>query len=448
MDHEEKYLFANQTYEKWFQLTHDEIIGRKLNAVLGPANNSQVGPQIRKVLATGETSIYEGLLQKANGEMISYHALYVADKDSQDGRINGCIILGTDITERKAVQSELEETKFLAEAANVTKSNFLANISHEIRTPLGAVLGFSELLLEKMEDSNEVQEIGSAIKRNGEQLLRLIEDLIDISKIETGHFKIHKQKINLLEVMNDIQAYAHLRATEKNIQLNFDYGKDVPLEIVSDRVRLKQCLLNIVGNAIKFTNPNGSVTVKTEYGLSSAGQIEVKISDSGIGISEENQKKLFQPFYHEVEKCLDLVPTETTTSSLTEKSVATVGQRLGGKRILVVEDSKDNQMLIGRFLKSEKADVMIAVDGADGVHKALNHDFDLVFMDIQMPQIDGYEALALLNKQNYQVPVVALTAHALKSDIDRSLKAGFKAHMTKPLRREELIQAVIKYSQQ
>ncbi len=293
---DEKYLFANQTYEKWFGIPAEEIVGKTMSEVIGAHNRSRVQGMVAKVFSSGETVIYENTFELVSGKIIAYHASYVPDLDPKTGRARGCIVLGTDITEHKNIQHELELAKLRAEAANQAKTNFLANISHEIRTPLGAVLGFSELLEEQNNFSAESVDYLNAIKRNGNQLLRLIDDLLDIAKIETGNFNVEKERASFSQILSDLLAFSQLKAAEKKIQFSLNIEEQVPEFIVTDPVRLKQCLMNVVGNAIKFTDPKGQVCVTVHNHSDRSPNIEICVKDTGIGLSAETGEKLFQPF--------------------------------------------------------------------------------------------------------------------------------------------------------
>ena len=385
-------------------------------------------------------------------------------------------------------REELKESKVTAERANEAKSNFLANMSHEIRTPLGAVLGFSELMLSA--DSNDDRRgFNEVIKRNGGQLLRLIDDLLDISKIEAGHIQIEKINFRTNDLLGDTISYARHLAGEKSVGFKVIYETAVPDTVYSDPVRVRQCVVNLVNNAVKFTPAGGTVEIKIKFLPHPDSRMEIQIKDSGIGISESARESLFKPFCQgdvsstrkyggtglglalslrlaqalggdltllnsspgkgsefSLRIPLTEVLVEDFPRSLKSELKIPTESRLKGLRVLVVDDSQDNLDLITRFVEGAGASSERASDGAEGVHKALHGKFDIVLMDIQMPGMDGFEAIRRLRGLGYQVPIIALTAHALPEDRIRCLRMGFSDHLTKPLNRLKLVNAVDQFA--
>jgi signal transduction histidine kinase/CheY-like chemotaxis protein len=392
-------------------------------------------------------------------------------------------------------EKEREEARERAESASRAKTNFLANISHEIRTPLGAVLGFSEILAAEKHSDIEHPELTEAIKRNGEQLLRLIDDLLDISKIEAGHLSIAKKKTNFKEFIDDVVSLAKLKCKEKEISFELRYLSAVPEAITTDSARLRQILLNVIGNAIKFNEKKGSVILSVEFVPAVKPLIRFGVQDTGRGISLEEEQKLFLPFsqgdtsatrryggsglglalskkianalggdlrfarpqvgkgsYFTIDvdpgaiEEIKLINPEVSQEKQANKPILSipenVNENLNKIRVLLVEDSVDNQVLVSRFLRSAGAEVELANDGLEGVDKALHGKFDIVLMDLQMPNLDGYQAIERLRGIGYKVPIVALTAHAFQEDRDRCLKLGFNEHLTKPVNKRQLLHTV------
>lgn len=391
---------------------------------------------------------------------------------------------------------KLEETakdliaaKEAAEAANMAKSAFLANMSHEIRTPLGAVLGFSDLLIDPNVEPSEKANYLSAIKRNGELLSNIINDILDLSKIEAGSMKIAVREVTINEILNDTKTLLDLNAKEKGIALNVVTAENVPEIVQTDPLRLRQILINIIGNAIKFTS-KGSVDVHISLreGPDNTGRLAFVVKDTGGGIKENQIGKLFIPFSQAdttskrkfggtglglvISKRFanllggDVQLTETvfekgSTFTITidpgpirsvvlgaAKPKSAEAQkkniRLDGVRVLLAEDSLDNQALITRLLKlSGAASVEVASDGQEAVTKASGGAlYDVILMDLQMPLMDGYEATAQLRSQGYRGQIIALTAHTLSDERERCLRSGFDEHIGKPINRELLIERV------
>jgi signal transduction histidine kinase len=389
---------------------------------------------------------------------------------------------------------EVEALKDIAEAANEAKSRFLANMSHEIRTPLGAVLGFSELLNMSSEKLDEEQlHSVSSIIRNGKQLLQLIESILDLSKIEADRIEIEKLPVSLSELVTDLNAaHAHV-ASEKGIKFSISFTGKVPKTIKSDPVRLRQILNNLIANAIKFTE-KGHVNVL--IGLTvherASQKLSFTIEDTGCGLAQHEVDKIFQPFTQadssttrkfggtglglgiarqlavllggNVElvksaplqgsvfratvdpgplQAIELVQlVDDYKSSSIGDDASTKKGALSGIRILVVDDAPDNRKIIGRFLELAGAQVDLAADAAEGVHKALTNFYDVILMDIQMPGIDGYEAAHLLREKKYKRPIIALTAHAMKEELERCLNSGFSRYLSKPITLPGLVEGI------
>ncbi|WP_455233884.1 ATP-binding protein [Thiogranum longum] len=383
----------------------------------------------------------------------------------------------------------LEEKK-IAEKANQAKSAFLANMSHEIRTPLTAIIGFSESLLNSGQSMAERVEAINTVIRAGHHLLKIINDILDLSKVEAEKLSIEKGRVALIPLLDEIESLAALHAEENSITCEIDCVYPLPSEVFSDPVRLKQILLNLVNNAIKFTE-EGGVLVRVSH-LPQTKQLQFDVIDTGVGLTVEEQARLFQPFSQTdssttrkyggtglglyLSKLLarklggDITvnsrPGEGSCFSCTLatgeleniefiNAAPETGQRLNPVTnaalpvltgdVLLVEDNADNQNLISLYLRNLGATVSIAENGFEGVQKALNGKFDLVLMDMQMPVMDGLEATRTLRERGYTGPVVALTAGAMRSDIDRCLASGCDSFLSKPVVRAEFNDAVSRY---
>ena len=391
---------------------------------------------------------------------------------------------------------ELSEAKLSAENANHAKSEFLANMSHEIRTPLGAVMGFADLVANDEITSIEKQNYVSAIKRNGELLSNIINDILDLSKIEAGKLKIECFDVLLEEILSDSKTLLNLIAGEKGISLRFIMEEPLPKKIYTDPLRLRQLLLNIVGNSIKFTG-HGSVvvTIKLVPRLGHHPRLAFVVKDTGIGISTEQATKLFKSFSQADNSVLrkfggtglGLVlskrlatllggDVELTESEVGKGSVFTVTvdpgpiqatelretrsvigigpthQPAGAKinlenvNVLIVDDSIDNQYLIGKILNLAGAEIETANNGKIALEKAGTKKYDIFILDLQMPVMDGYEAAIQLRKMGIKEPIIALTAYALKEVRQRCLDSGFDDFITKPINRTLLIEKIDHYS--
>jgi PAS domain S-box-containing protein len=416
----------------------------------------------------------------------------VAEYDD-NGSVSAWLGTAIDIHDRKAWEQELDDAKTAAENANRAKSEFLANMSHEIRTPLNAIMGFSELLLDPShaDAASRLQSV-SIIRRNGQQLMKIIDEILDISKVEANRLEIEMLPIDLETLAHDLHSLFTLRTQEKGLSFSIRIDGEIPKTIMTDSVRLRQILNNIIGNAIKFTKRGGvSLTVRFDRVSS---KLVFNVIDTGIGMEPDKVERLFKPFSQidssttrrfggtglglalsrrlaqalggdvKVLRCqvglgatfeIVIDPGDVSDS----KWITTIGQsaveavtaqrqlvRLDGIRVLLAEDAPDNQNLVTRFLTAVGAIVDVANNGEEAVEKALAKEFDIVLMDIQMPILDGYEATRKLRGLGYSVPIVALTAHALKEERDRCLENGCSAHLTKPVNKRDLIDCVATYS--
>jgi len=423
-----------------------------------------------------------------------YDFTYMRVNDAQ-GRPYGVYDHAIDVTTRVLDRKKLEMAKQEAELANKAKTAFLANMSHEIRTPMTAVLGFSELLRDPLISAAQRADALARIDKSGRTLLRIIDDILDISKIEAGKLSTEKVRFSPFEVIMEITALLQPQAEKKGLILKTSFSHSVPEIASSDPVRIRQILTNLIGNAIKFTQ-KGKITVEVTTEVREHKQFMIfKVIDSGIGITEQDQKKLFHPFTQVddsnirtfggtglglvISKRLsqqlggDLVilesqpgqgscfmvhidagPFENVLHKKPEMEYATVelGKiraphlRLDSTRILVVDDIADNQVLMRAYLESAGAHVEVAGDGEQAVSKAAARDYDIILMDIQMPQMDGIQATKKLRAQGYQRPILAMTAHALHEEVHRSKEAGCDEHLTKPITKQTLVQALKKYA--
>lgn len=384
----------------------------------------------------------------------------------------------------------LQKSKDQAERANTAKTEFLANMSHEIRTPIGAIMGFIELLKNSDPDEQENATYMGIIDRNSKQLLSLIDDILDLSKVEAGKMTLENLEVDLREFLAEFNSTMNLKASEKSLNFRLASSGRIPDRIVTDPVRLRQVLSNVVGNAIKFTD-RGSVTLTTSY---NAPFLNFHVTDTGIGLSSQAAKKIFSPFTQadssttrkfggtglglalsrslaenlggglhlensepnrgstfaiQIKPALTadthLIDAENLRLSSVQKENGESEEILKDLKVLVVEDSPDNQYLIETYLKKTGAIIDICSNGAEGYDQALRGAYDVVLMDVQMPVMDGHEAVRRLRNIHYVKPIVALTAHAMSDEKERCLASGFNEYLTKPLSKTSLVESLKKY---
>jgi len=438
------------------------------------------GEAIRNQVIVVKTPVFEEM---------RYRQLNTNPVRDAHGNVIGTVSVVRDITEQKQMEKALLEAKAAAEAANIAKSQFITMMSHEIRTPLNVIMGFSDLLVEldPISDQNQYFEkkmdYANRIKRNGQLLVHLIDEVLDLSKIESGKLKLENIEINPYELISDISAMMQYKATQKGLLFSMNIESLLPQTCLTDPTRLKQILLNIIGNAIKFTI-NGEVRVVVSN-TQSDSKLRVVVTDTGIGITQEQASKLFQPFSQadvsiaqqyggtglgliiskKIAQALrgDVVLVESRqgvgstfqiTVTLEDAKYNSPAQsmkllpitrrktRLDGIRVLLTEDMPDNQFLIEKYIMIAGGVVDLANNGEEAVMKALNGDYDIILMDIKMPKLDGYEAITQLRSAGYKKPIIALTAHAMQDDIKRSKEIGCNGHLAKPVAKEEMLELI------
>jgi PAS domain S-box-containing protein len=419
--------------------------------------------------------------------------LRLTDQPTSEG---GVVSLIADITNLKQTEHELTDAKELAESATVAKSRFLANVSHEIRTPMTAILGYAELLLENNTSPEQRHEYAQTIHRNGEHLLTILNDLLDLSKIEANRLDIERRPVRLHQLVDDAMSLMRARAAEKDLALTLAYADSTPQWIISDPVRLRQILLNLVGNAIKFTS-RGFVRVEVDVLQQHRRHCELvlRVRDTGIGMNDEQRENLFRPFSQADASttrkyggtglglviCRNLAammqgdiqvlssPNEGSLFTLRLPVSIAVGppaqaqsppgngpgsnepsqtgadpsaddcrDDLLPRRVLLADDSADNRQLISLMLERLGIAVDMAVHGREAVDmiEQANRSaqaYQAVLMDMQMPEMDGYAATGHLREAGFDLPIIALTAHAGASDREKCLAAGCDDFVSKPI---------------
>ncbi len=392
-----------------------------------------------------------------------------------------------DVTVNRELEYKLKSVATDASEANQAKSRFLANVSHEIRTPLSVILGFADLALDDENLPHETRGYVEAIRRNGRQLAQLLGEVLDLSKIEARRMEIESLRFPLSPFLTDVVSSMGVSAREKGLSLKLERVGALPKHVTTDPTKLRQILLNLLCNGIKFTE-KGHVTLtvrlssKPEPGK--VAHLEFCVSDSGIGIPDGQKERLFQPFTQaeagtsrkyggtglgltlsrELSSALGgslvlsrsevgrgstficSVPCGELEAELADMSEARNDSsdelHLGGKKVLLVEDSEDNQILISHYLSAAGLSVEVARNGREGIEKARRQRFDLVVMDIQMPGMDGHEAARRLRAEGFKKPIIALTANAFKEDRDRAFESGFSEYLTKPVNRTLLLRTL------
>jgi PAS domain S-box-containing protein len=471
---------VNRQMEALTGCTRDELIGAPFKDFFTDPARAEAG--IKLVLTEKKITDYELTARTREGTktVVSYNATTFYDR----GRtLQGVFAAARDVTERKRVEIELKQAKAAAESASRTKSDFLASMSHEIRTPMNAIMGIADLLA-KTALSTEQDKYVQIFRRAGDNLLNLINDILDLSKVEALQFELEQTSFSLPDLLEKVMEMEALRACEKGLLLVYEIAPNVPANLVGDPTRLRQVLLNLLGNAIKFTE-TGTVSLR----VTQDGPIMLRfsITDTGIGIPEEKLDRVFERFTQAdssttrrfggsglgltiskslvdlmggriwVDSVVDegsvfsfALPFDVLTEAagrIAEPTNINPDQPLTPLHILLVEDSPDNRTITLAYLEDTPYRVEVAENGAIACDKFHAADYDLVLMDRQMPVMDGLSATRAIRawereNDRQPTPIVALTASALKGDREVCLASGCTAYLTKPIKQEALLQAI------
>lgn len=405
--------------------------------------------------------------------------------------LHGYALNISELVQARARANQVEVDLKTAEQVAQHKSQFLAAMSHEIRTPLTAINGFGETLLDHDISSAERFEAANAIVRNGTHLLHILNDILDMSKVEAGKLQVECISFSLFEFMADIHSFIGKQATSKGLDFSIDFQFPLPEKITTDPLRLKQVLLNLGGNAVKFTS-NGSIKIAVHCDLRD-NTMSFEFIDTGVGLTQDQQSKLFSPFtqadssttrhYGGTGLGLHLSKrlTELLGGTITLRSEPGVGSKfkatidsgcveqsefvhtfpdvakntapipssghlspLGG-RVLLADDNPDNQRLISLFVRKMGLALTVVENGEQAVQRATTEDFDVILMDMQMPVMDGLTAVKILRGKNYAKPIIALTANVMKHDCELYAAAGCNDYIAKPLSRDWLYKVLARY---
>ena len=478
--------FCNRAYSDWFGLDPETIPGKHIREILGEERYTLNLPYMQRALV-GELQTFERAIPAPDGSMTRYSlAQYLPD--FIDGKVCGFYAVVTDITPVKQVQIELETAMVAAEAANRAKSEFLANMSHEIRTPLNGVMGMLQLLQTTKLDEEQGEFVKIGINSSS-RLTQLLSDILDLSRIESGRMELHQGDFALSDLRQSILEMFASTAMGRNIRLLFDVSPALPATLFGDELRLRQILFNLVGNALKFTE-KGSVEVGIAPGASTAddgGRVVFIVRDTGIGIQQERLPDIFEPFTqidgsfvrsHQgaglgltiVKRIVEIMGgTIFIESAVGEGTTVTVNLPLSAPetskedsnpvkpqghmiprpsiRVLLAEDDPSNQFALKHLLLKTGTAPNLAENGRKVLELLSANPFDLILMDIMMPEMDGVEATRRIRagevgESKKSIPIIAMTAYAMNSDREKFLAAGMDDYISKPVDMKELMEVI------
>ncbi len=472
-------ISVNNNFEEISGYKEEELLDRQYE-ILIPSEDLTENSKLWATLNKGE--FRTGRLRRIhkNGSEIYLRATY-NPIHNLDNKLVKIVMISQDITREIEAELSLQNAKELAEDLNKQKDNFIANVSHEIRTPIHAVLGFTDLLLEKENDSQKINYLKS-VKTAGDSLLYIVNDILDLSKMEAGMLQIENEVFDVREVVAKVFAILHLKAHQKEIGLIPHIDQKVPKLFIGDKNRLSQVLINLVGNAIKFTS-KGSVKLRVNAtGGNGELKLKFKVSDTGIGIPDEKLENIFKRFSQAEEntsrkyggtglglniskQLIEKQAGEIKVNSVVGKGtnfifsipykvansgeipnldVATkIQKNYTRARILVCEDNELNQRLVNAILTEKGHQVDIVPDGRKALKFLLENTYDLIFMDLQMPVKNGYETTeAIRNELKLTLPIIAITANFMVSERQKCLNAGMNDYLTKPFEKQEFLAKV------
>jgi PAS domain S-box-containing protein len=475
VDNNDIIQFANQAFADMTGYTLKELIGKSPSKLLLDDDTKKILAEKQQKRLQGISDAFEITIKKKNGEVRNW-IISGAPNINNNGELIGSIGVHLDITEQKKLEKELEK-------ASKTKDLFLANMSHEIRTPLHILIGLLQLI-DKEDVNSKVREYLLESKLSSQHLLSIVNDILDISKIESGEMTLQLKPVDLVELIKSIKVIFQPQAIEKNIKLNIFVDSKCSI-LLGDEIRIRQVLINFVSNAIKFTEIGEiDIVLKILQDSINFQEIQFQIKDTGIGMTKEFSSKIYDLYSQESEnsnrkfqgtglgmsiskKLIDLM--HGNLSIISEKGIGTVidfriqldkyetktnieskenidYHAILNKQILIVEDNNINRLILKTLLNNYNCFIDEAKNGYEAIELIQQKTYDLILMDIQMPQMDGVTAtIKIRENSNTTTPIIALTANSFQKDIDLYLSVGMNDYISKPYTEEDFLRKVTPY---
>ncbi|MBI1324613.1 response regulator [bacterium] len=488
-------VYANKSFTKVTGYSLEEVLGQTPRILQGPKSDRNELDRIRFALERWKPVRAELLNYRKNGEEF-WVELVIFPVADETGWFTHWVAVQREITEKKMLEQGLKAAKDDAERANRAKTRFLANMSHEIRTPLTAILGYAEILLDPDTEKPKHDENVKSIRRNGKHLLEIVGNVLDLSKIEAGKYQPLLVSESPFKIAHDVIEAQSVLASEKGLRLSTRSVGPIPVSCLIDAASVRQILMNLVSNAIKFTGQGGHVEVQVRAERSEVCEngncTTFSVIDDGCGIDPNEIDRLFEAFEQAdnttsrkfggaglgLNICRRLVEILGGSIKVTSEpgkgsrfdvtipcrmppddlaadaqEVAVVARATSARkqipqltgRVLIVDDSADNRKIIGYFITPTGLAIDMAENGHQAIQKAFEKDYRAILLDMQMPEVDGYTAAAELRRLGYDRPIIALTAHALSEDRQRCLEVGCTDYLAKPLGMAELHAMLARY---
>jgi PAS domain S-box-containing protein len=476
--------YVNPTFVQVTGYSREEALGQNPRILKSGLQPPEFYQTLWETLSSGQAWSGDLSNKKKNGE-IYWESASIAPIRNREGEVTHYVAVKADISERRRLEEDLQKAKSLADAANRAKSLFLSNMSHEIRTPLNAILGFSQLLLREPTVTPSQRQYLETINRSGENLLSLINEILDISKIEAGRMTLNPGRFNLRLLLADLEKLFRLRTEAKHLHFLCEYSDALPVQVLSDEGKVRQILTNLLDNAVKFTPEGGiALRVNTRREGDHYWRLILEVEDSGIGMTPEETAKLFKPFEQtgagakfggtglglalsrELARLMggDIrvnstlghgsifhVEINIPKDGDTEQEAVTIKRQViglepgqGPFRILIADDKPENRFLLQEMLRPLGFQVESAADGREAVEGYYRFNPHLILMDLRMPVLNGYEAVKHIRESisGRNIPIIGISASVFEEDRRKGLSGGLDAFLRKPFREQELFEAL------